>query len=584
MLHSPGQRACRYLIVALTFVSPLSAYGEIKLAPVVDLNPRYQEPASSELEEPGPLVGTAKAIPLSDAGSVAALPHGQLDRQNSPVPDHHSSSIPAIKFVKPFDLTRPSASQSTRPANALTLAPVIKVHEPIRPRGYIGSSQAAPSNTNRPTELDVARRMGPGAIPVHRSIFVATRGVRLERAFKSPPPIAHRQDRIAKQLMATLNEMTREALQESIAASKQNKAPESLIGDEVTSPKLSGFIQLADQDPISQQAAAQDAERSKQLVEATPQPKRTPIVVQATQPTIDLARLSTKALESEPEELASSKAPTVPNSDALDIAKAIANKPAIVGVVANPLATEIALESKAKSTDADGPTTPIVLPATDTLVVQKDVEPSVPAPTGAVSTRQAVVALAESGQWLAALQQPSASNLPAPTNELELTEEQRATAEEIAAIEDGLKPIGQVFALTKPEAGELPKNYAAMRFAQEGQVAHRMGFSRAKAESEMMWEAPAVAHRPLYFEDINLERHGYKIPLVQPAMSAAHFFGRVPLLPYLAASEGHRKPQYTLGHYRPGDYAPYSLYVPRLKLDGSLAEAAFITGVLFAFP
>lgn len=159
-----------------------------------------------------------------------------------------------------------------------------------------------------------------------------------------------------------------------------------------------------------------------------------------------------------------------------------------------------------------------------------------------------------------------------------------ADPEEIEAFVLELKPINKLSVRTRPEAGEMPTDYATAKFAREGEVAHRMGVSRATTETVMMWEAPAICHRPLYFEDVNLERHGYKIPIIQPALSAAHFFGRVPLLPYLMVSEPHRDCQYTLGHYRPGDYAPYSLYVPRLRLDASLAEAAVVAGVILAFP
>jgi hypothetical protein len=164
------------------------------------------------------------------------------------------------------------------------------------------------------------------------------------------------------------------------------------------------------------------------------------------------------------------------------------------------------------------------------------------------------------------------------------TEEQNRVAEEIEAFELDVKPIDELSVRITPDAGELPTNYATARFAREGEVAHRMGYSRSKTETLLTWEAPALCYRPLYFEEINLERHGYKIPLIQPALSAAHFFGRVPLLPYMMVSEGHGKCRYTLGHYRPGDYAPYSLYVPRLRLDASAAEAAVVAGVLFAFP
>src|SRR5262249_5534538 len=39
------------------------------------------------------------------------------------------------------------------------------------------------------------------------------------------------------------------------------------------------------------------------------------------------------------------------------------------------------------------------------------------------------------------------------------------------------------------------------------------------------WKAPATCHKPLYFEDVQLERYGHSWnPVLQPFMSAGHFF------------------------------------------------------------
>ncbi|HUG70736.1 MAG TPA: hypothetical protein VMM76_23505 [Pirellulaceae bacterium] len=258
--------------------------------------------------------------------------------------------------------------------------------------------------------------------------------------------------------------------------------------------------------------------------------------------------------------------------------------PTPIEPVPSALASNVGKENKSAKAE------PILMMAEEVLL-ERDAPSEALAPeTPSAITASPVIQFADAQPLLAALQpSPSALDLPVPMAQPELaeeqlTEEQLAELEEINAFEHDLKPIHAVFARTKPEMGEMPKNYAAARFAREGTIAHGMGFSRAHVETIMMWEAPAVCHRPLYFEDINLERHGYKVPLVQPALSLAHFFGRVPMLPYMMVNEGHRKCNYTLGHYRPGDYAPYSLYVPRLRLDASAAQLAFAAGVIFAFP
>ena len=99
-----------------------------------------------------------------------------------------------------------------------------------------------------------------------------------------------------------------------------------------------------------------------------------------------------------------------------------------------------------------------------------------------------------------------------------------------------------------------------------------------------MWEAPAFCHRPLYFEDENLERHGRSFGLVQPAVSAAHFAGRGLVWPYLAGAFPPHECIYTLGRERPGSYAPYRLYRPPLSARGAAYQAAAVTGLSFVVP
>ena len=71
------------------------------------------------------------------------------------------------------------------------------------------------------------------------------------------------------------------------------------------------------------------------------------------------------------------------------------------------------------------------------------------------------------------------------------------------------------------------------------------------------WQSPAFYYRPLYFEQPNLERYGQgTYRALQPVVSAAHFFGTVPLLPVKAFIDHPLEPTYSLGHYRPGNCAP----------------------------
>lgn len=79
------------------------------------------------------------------------------------------------------------------------------------------------------------------------------------------------------------------------------------------------------------------------------------------------------------------------------------------------------------------------------------------------------------------------------------------------------------------------------------------------------WVAPTFHHRPLYFEQPNLERYGIGTRRVaQPVVSAAHFFTSFSLVPYKLFTQHPCEKVYTLGHCRPGNVVP----VQRLTLLG----------------
>ena len=71
------------------------------------------------------------------------------------------------------------------------------------------------------------------------------------------------------------------------------------------------------------------------------------------------------------------------------------------------------------------------------------------------------------------------------------------------------------------------------------------------------WKASALCHKPLYFEDYDLERYGHTAsPLLQPLVSAAQFWLVVPILPYRMGLEPPGECIYPLGYYRPGSLRP----------------------------
>lgn len=99
------------------------------------------------------------------------------------------------------------------------------------------------------------------------------------------------------------------------------------------------------------------------------------------------------------------------------------------------------------------------------------------------------------------------------------------------------------------------------------------------------WKASALCHKPLYFEQIQLERYGHDAgPIVQPVISGAHFFGAVLLLPYSMGIEPPQECVYPLGYYRPGDCAPYMIPPFPLSLRAAAYEAGAIAGGILIIP
>jgi hypothetical protein len=93
-----------------------------------------------------------------------------------------------------------------------------------------------------------------------------------------------------------------------------------------------------------------------------------------------------------------------------------------------------------------------------------------------------------------------------------------------------------------------------------------------------------ICYRPLYFEDIQLERYGRTFGIVQPGVSAAHFFCSVPLMPYKMVVRPPRSCECSNGFSRRGDQ-PLPGYGARfLRLDAAAVEAAVMAGIFLALP
>lgn len=99
------------------------------------------------------------------------------------------------------------------------------------------------------------------------------------------------------------------------------------------------------------------------------------------------------------------------------------------------------------------------------------------------------------------------------------------------------------------------------------------------------WTASALCHKPLFFEDVQLERYGQTAgPIIQPFKSGAHFFLNIAAMPYNAGVYPANECRYALGYYRPGDCAPYLGKSLPLSARGALFQAGAVVGAASVLP
>ncbi len=140
-------------------------------------------------------------------------------------------------------------------------------------------------------------------------------------------------------------------------------------------------------------------------------------------------------------------------------------------------------------------------------------------------------------------------------------------------------PLQSLTVNIAPTAGDLPPNAAPRRPAQPAPA------SRGWANSLYQWQAPVLCHKRLYFEEVNLERYGYRtLGPLQPVLSGAHFFGAVLALPYNLTAANPCECVYTLGHYRPGSEVPRQIYWPKRSAIGAGGELGTIAGLILLVP
>ena len=139
-----------------------------------------------------------------------------------------------------------------------------------------------------------------------------------------------------------------------------------------------------------------------------------------------------------------------------------------------------------------------------------------------------------------------------------------------------LKPINAITNKINPEPGIFPPE------CDLGNPPYR---PRAYTQMCYTWKASNLCHKPLYFEDVDLERYGHQWPTpLQPFISAAHFFVSFAILPYKMGIDTPNECVYSLGYYRPGSCAPYHINGFPLSARGALFQATEVLALVYILP
>lgn len=135
----------------------------------------------------------------------------------------------------------------------------------------------------------------------------------------------------------------------------------------------------------------------------------------------------------------------------------------------------------------------------------------------------------------------------------------------------------------RPTEGEMPDDLAAARFGEEPTIDETWP-SEEPADIFCSYTPWTICYRPLYFEDIKLERYGANVGYLQTGLSGAQFFSTIAGLPYKMTVRPPRTCQCSNGFSRPGD-CPLPGYGHReFRWDASLVEAAAVAAVVYILP
>lgn len=151
-----------------------------------------------------------------------------------------------------------------------------------------------------------------------------------------------------------------------------------------------------------------------------------------------------------------------------------------------------------------------------------------------------------------------------------------------------IQPLSSVDLRTDPDltkSQQLPPNLASRRYSDyQSAASFGSGQSKGWSPKTYQWHAPSFYHRPLYFEQVNLERYGHYHQnwKLESVLSAAHFFGSAVKLPLQLGAYHPCERVYTLGRYRPGNCNPNHRYLIPITWDGILKQGLAQGALLWA--
>jgi hypothetical protein len=134
------------------------------------------------------------------------------------------------------------------------------------------------------------------------------------------------------------------------------------------------------------------------------------------------------------------------------------------------------------------------------------------------------------------------------------------------------------------KGGTFPSNCATQIYGPYDTTPNSgAGTSHAWATSTASWTAPSFYHRPLYFDQPNLERYGHYVGnwQCQSVISAADFFATIPTLPYRMVAEPPGQCVYTTGFGRPGNCNSHLYPCVPVSAKGLMVHYLGLTGLVF---